>query len=229
MENDSIQEIWRQNEALLDNSRQLNLSLLKEVKLDKAQSSLRSLLFLPVSTGIFFTFAAFYALNFVIMHMSSWYFAFSGSVVAVFSIMYLVSSIKQLTHILSVDYEAPVVKLQKKMVQIKTSVITNLKIVAWALPFSPFIGLFLIKVLFNFDMTTLLNFHLIIAFVMITLLLGLFSSFILRALRRKNLHKKGLNWFLQGSGNQVDEALGFLHQIEEFEKEECGDKPKIFG
>jgi hypothetical protein len=46
------------------------------------------------------------------------------------------------------------------------------------------------------------------------------SWFILRALRPKNFNKPWLNWLLQGSGSQVDEAMGFLGQIEDFEQEE---------
>jgi len=34
----SLQEIWKQNEMVLENTRSLNLALLKEVKLDKVKN-----------------------------------------------------------------------------------------------------------------------------------------------------------------------------------------------
>lgn len=219
MENVNIHELWKQNETLLDSTRKLNATLLREVKLDKAKSSLRSLLFLPISTILFFLFAASYALYFAVANWGTWYFMFSGAVVALFSVMLVVSSVKQLQQILSVDYNAPIVKLQKDISKIKFSVVTNLRIGAWLLPFSPFIALFIVKALFQFDMVEVMNYHMIVSFGIATIILEALSLMVLRALRPKNINKRWLNWLLQGSGSQVDEALGFLKQIEEFEQE----------
>jgi flavoprotein len=41
-----------------------------------------------------------------------------------------------------------------------------------------------------------------------------------RKLNPKNADKKWLNWLLQGSGSQVNEALEFLKEIDEFVEEE---------
>lgn len=220
MENLNIHELWKQNEALLDSTRKLNATLLREVKLDKAKSSLKSLLFLPISTLIFFLFATSYALYFAVANWGAWYFMFSAAVVALFSVMLVVSSFKQLQQILSVDYNAPIVKLQKDISKIKFSVVTNLRIGAWILPFSPFIGLFVVKALFQFDMVEVMNYNMVFSFGIATIILEALSLMALRALRPKNINKRWLNWMLQGSGSQVDEALGFLKQIEEFEREE---------
>lgn len=46
------------------------------------------------------------------------------------------------------------------------------------------------------------------------------ALFIHHQLSSKNMDKKWLNWLLQGNGSQIGEALGFLKEIEEFEKEE---------
>jgi len=219
MENLSVQEIWKQNEMLLEHTRKLNVTLLREVKLDKAKSSLKGLLFLPVSTMVFFIIAASYAMYFTVENWGTWYFMFSGVVVAVFSVMLVVSSIRQLKQILSVDYNAPVLQLQTDISKIKISVVYNFKIAAWLLPFGPFIGLFFFKALFNFDMMELVNYNMIISFGVVTIVLEVLSLLILRALRLKNINKKWLNWLLLGSGSQVDEALEFLNQIDEFEKE----------
>jgi len=219
MKNISIEDIWKQNELVLENSRTLNLSLLKEVKTDKTKSSLKRLLFLPISTILFFLITASYAIYFIVENLDKWYFVFSGSIVVLFSILYVASSLMQLKRIISVDYNSPVLKLQEDISKIKTAVVLNLRIAAWLFPFAPFIGLFLAKAVFNFDLTTLLNYNMITTFGIITILLEIVSLLLLKALRPKNINKKWLNWLLQGSGSQVDEAFGFIKQIEEFEAE----------
>jgi len=217
MENLTVQELWKQNDAFLESTRKLNKSLLKEVKTNQAKSSLKGLLFLPVSTLIFYILSASYGLYFTSIHLETWYFVFSGLVVTLFSILFVVSSIKQLKQILSVDYNAPILKLQKDISKIKTSVIHNLRIAAWLLPFAPFAGLLFIKAVFNFDLVAQVNSNIIYTFGGITIVLEILSILVLRALRQKNINKKWLSWLLQKSGRQVDEALVFLEQIDDFE------------
>lgn len=217
MENLSIQELWKQNEAFLESTRKLNKSLLNEVKIDKAKSSLKGLLFLPVTTLFFYILTASYGLYFAFTHTETWYFTFSGLVITLFSLLFVASSIKQLNQILSIDYNAPILKLQKDMSKIKTSVIHNLRIAAWLLPFAPFVGLLFIKAVFNFDLAAQINYNIIYTFGGITIILEIISLLALRALSPKNINKKWLNLLLQKSGSQVDEALGFLEQINDFE------------
>ncbi|MGK7396098.1 MAG: hypothetical protein ACNS62_16090 [Candidatus Cyclobacteriaceae bacterium M3_2C_046] len=219
MKNLSIQEIWKQNETLLEKTRKLNLDLSKELKLANAKSSLKSLLFLPVSTLIFFMLIGSYALYFVANHLETWYFVFSGAVVAFFSMLYVISSIRQLYKILALDYNAPVLKLQAELAQIKVVILTNLRITAWVLPFAPFIGLFFVEALFQWDLMALMNFNMIISFGLITILLEIISLIMLHWLKPKNINKKWMNWLLKGNGSQVDEALNFLDQIETFKSE----------
>ena len=219
MEKISLQEIWKQNEMVLENTRSLNLALLKEVKLDKVKRSLNNLLFLPISTMVFLGLVASYAIYFAVENLENWYFIFSGGVVAFFSVMLVVSSIMQLIQILTIDYNELVLKLQKDISRIKLSVVYNLKIVAWLLPFGSFVGLFVIKALFNFDMMILVNFNLILSVGITTIILEILSLLLLRALKPKNANKKWLNWLLRGSGSQVNEALRFLGQVEDFETE----------
>ncbi len=89
------------------------------------------------------------------------------------------------------DYNAPVLKLQKDISKIKTAVVRNLRITVWLFPFAPFIGLFLAKPVFNFDLTTPLNYNMITMFGIITILLEIVSLFLLRALRQKTSIKSG--------------------------------------
>ncbi len=219
MENLNIQEIWKQNETLLMNTRKLNETLLREVKLDKAKSSLRSMLFLPVSTLILYIIMASYGLNFAFVNREVWYFAFSGVIISVFSVMLVVASVRQIKQILSLDYNAPILQLQKDISRIKVSIVYNFKIVAWLLPFGSFVGLFFFKVLFDVDLVALGGYNIILSFCITTLVLEVLSLLMLRALQPKNINKKWLNWLLKGNGSQVDEALGFFNEIKAFEQE----------
>jgi hypothetical protein len=220
MENLTIQELWSRQEAHLEETRTFNAEILREVKTDKARSSLRSLLFLPISTLLFFVLLAAYAVYFAASHLDSWYFIFSGGVVAFFSVLLVVSSIRQLYWILSFNTAAPIVQMQKAASKLKLAVVQNLRIAAMTLPFSPFIGVFAAKVLLGVDIVASMAFSVILSFGILMIALEVVSWFILRALRPKNFNKPWLNWLLQGSGSQVDEAMGFLGQIEDFEQEE---------
>lgn len=220
MENLSIQHIWEQNEKALEKTRKLNLSLLREIKLDKARSSVKKLLFLPISTLIFYSILGGYALYFTATQWGIWYFMLAGGAVAYFSIWFALSSIRQLKIILSLDYETPVIRLQEDLAHLKVAIVHNLRIGAWSLPFGPFVGLFFFKALFDVDLMGLLNYTMIVSFGIVTIVLEIISLLLLRALRPKNINKKWLNWLLQGSGSQVTEAMGFLDQIMEFQVEE---------
>lgn len=35
------------------------------------------------------------------------------------------------------------------------------------------------------------------------------------------MDKKWVNWLIQGSGSQINEAIDFVKEIEEFEKDGC--------
>jgi hypothetical protein len=219
MENLSIQDIWRQNETILDTTRKLNLNLLKEIKLDQAKSSLRSLLFLPISTMIFFIIVAFYAMYFAVSYLDDWYFIFCGGIISFFSIWYVISSIRQLKNILSIDYSASIIQLQKDFTTIKLSILRNLRIAAYLLPFGPFVGVFVAKVIFNIDLMNLVKYDTITELSITFIALEIISFVILNALRPKNINKSWVKWLMIGSGSQVDEAITFLEDIQEFEQE----------
>lgn len=219
MEHIDIQNLWKQSEALLEENRKLNLTLLKEIRLDKAKSSLKRLFFLPISTLLFYNVVGFYAIYFAITNAEHWYFAFSGTIVAFFSFWLVCTSINQLKLILSIDYTDAVVNIQKKLATLKVAIVQNLRVVAWLLPFGPFVGLFICKALFNIDVMTLLNFNMLISFGISTILLEIISLMLLNALQTKRINTKWLNFLLQGSGSQVNEALHYLKTIEDFQTE----------
>ncbi|HKK74510.1 MAG TPA: hypothetical protein VJ953_05530 [Saprospiraceae bacterium] len=216
----SIQELWKQQEALLEETRTFHAQVLREVKIDKARSSLRRFLLLPISTAVFFALLAGNAFYFAATHLEAWYFIFSGGIVGFFSVLLVVASVRQLYLILSLDYQAPIIRLQKQLSKLKVVVVDNLRIAAWSLPFSPFIGVFFFKTILGLDVVETLDSTAILSVGFSVVVLEVLSLLILRALRPQNTRKNWLNWLLQGNGSQVDEALDFLQQIEAFQQEE---------
>ena len=224
MNDSKMQALWAQHETQLQQTRRLQLDLLREVKLDKARSTLRSLYFLPASTLAFFTYLAGYAAYFTAQNLQVWYFAFAGLLVTSVSVAFCWSSIRQLQRLVSLDYQAPIVQLQGDLSRLKTSVVTNLRIAAWVLPFGPFVGLFVAKSLLGIDLAELTNSAVLVSLGMVTLILEVGVMLILRAFRQKNLDRPWINWLLQGNGSQIDEAQRFLEQIEAF-----GDRKSEVG
>ncbi|SDW33216.1 hypothetical protein SAMN05444411_101496 [Lutibacter oricola] len=218
MEHIDIQDIWRQNEMILEQNRKFNIELLKEVKIDKAKSSLKNLLFLPISTLLFNTLVASYALCFTVLNYEFWYFVFSGLMISFFSIWFVISSIKQLKLILLVDYKNEILTIQEDLSKIKIAVVKNLRIASYLLPFGPFIALFLFKAILNIDLMEVLDFKMLVSFGISTVVLEIISLVVLRALKPKNINKKWLNWLLMGNGSQVNDAIVFLDDIKTFEE-----------
>lgn len=217
MEHIDIQQLWKQNEVLIEQNRKLNVELLKEVKIDKAKSSIKSLLFFPVSTLIFYTLVASYAMYFAIVNYDYWYFIFSGLVITFFSVWFIIASIMQLKLILSLDYNKEILKIQEDLSKIKLAIVKKIRIAAWLLPFGPFIALFLVKAILNLDLMEIINFKMLVSFGIITVVLEFISFLILKALSPKNINKKWLNWLLMGNGSQVNEAIDFMEDIKRFE------------
>jgi hypothetical protein len=168
---------------------------------------------------IFFVIVAFYAMYFAVSYLDDWYFIFCGGIISFFSIWYVISSIRQLKHILSIDYSASVIQLQKDFTTIKLSILRNLRIAAYLLPFGPFVGVFVAKVIFNIDLMNLVKYDTITELSITFIALEIISFVILNALRPKNINKSWVKWLMIGSGSQVDEAITFLEDIQEFEQE----------
>ncbi|MDF9800853.1 hypothetical protein OKW21_006116 [Catalinimonas alkaloidigena] len=196
-------------------SQELYQTLQKEVKLHQAELALKKLLFLPVSTLVFFLVVSSYGAYFVVEHRETWYFAFSGSVVTIFSVLYTLLSIRLLSKILFMDYDAPVAKIQRSLAQAKSLAVDNLRLAAWLLPFAPFVGVFATRAIFDFDLTTIVSMDFVAAFGLITIILEIISLVILKAIRLNNINKKWMQWLLTGSGSQVDKALSYLGQIDD--------------
>lgn len=215
-----LQQTWSRFEQKLDQNRKLNLQLLKKVNLDKAQTKLRGLVWQQSLTIFFYAVAGSWLMYFSATHWGIWHYVASGGILAVWSFIATASAIHQLQLILSTDYSAPVLQLQKKLMSIKISIIKNLRLAGWVLPFYLAFMVVGFEILFGVDLIGQMESQVLIWNGMLSLLLIFVAGWIHKKLDPKNADKDWLNWLIQGSGSQVNEALEFLNEIEEFEKED---------
>lgn len=212
-------EIWQQHSAQIEQNSKLNIKLLREVNLDKTKSSVKSTLFLPVSTLLFYSIILILSLQFCFEHLNQFHLLGSGITVSIFSGLFIQSSILQLKNIHSINYDAPLLELQTDLSNLKLSLLRNLRIALWTLPFYPAIIIVLSQSLWQVDIVSHLPNHFILTH------LGIMSILLISVFHFSNnilphhLNHKWVNFLLLGNGSQVDEALKFVEEIKEFEME----------
>ncbi|NBC04628.1 MAG: hypothetical protein GVY20_13100 [Bacteroidetes bacterium] len=221
MDLSNLQQTWNRFEKKLDQNRQLNLYLLRKVNLEKTKSKLSSLIWQQALTIIFYLIAGSWFIYFSAFHWGNWTSMFSGGILAVWSFIATASAIYQLQLILNLDYSKPVIQLQKKLMTLKTSIIRNLRLAGWVLPFYMAFVVVGFQVLFGVDIIHEMEPQVLVWNGIFSVTLIFVSLWIHKKLSPKNADKDWLNWLIQGSGSQVNEALEFLKEIDEFEKEEA--------
>ena len=153
-------------------------------------------------------------------YWGNWTLVVSGGILAVWSFIATASAIYQLQLIINLDYSKPVVQLQRKLMKLKTSIIKNLRLAGWVLPFYMAFVVVGFQVLFGVDIIREMESQVLIWNGIVSVLLVFVSLWIHEKLSPKNADKDWLNWLIRGSGSQVNEALEFLKEIDEFEEEE---------
>ena len=219
MDISNVQQTWNRLEQDLEKINRLNLERLREVNLDRAQSKLKSLVWQQVITIAFYVLAGSYFLHFSVTHWENWHYLASGGILSAWSFIASASSVYQLQLILTIDYSMPVLQLQKQLMKIKTAIIKNLRIGVWMLPFYLAFVVWISNVLLGIDFIEVADESALAWNVILSVFLIPLAWWMHRKLNPKNTDKQWLNWLLQGSGSQVNEALVFLRKIDEFEKE----------
>ena len=219
MENIELQQLWKEHSNQLESNRKLNLALLSEVKLDKARKQVNKILFLPISTLLFYSIMSIYCIAFAYTNSDKWYFVLSGILLSIFSLLFTATSTQQVVRILSLDYGKPLIGLQSELTKLKVSILSNLKIATWLLPFYPAFIILLSKSVFNLNFVEMIPSYMLLVYAAISLFLGWVSWKVNQELSERNLDSKWLKVLLRGNGNQIDKALGFIDQIDAFKKE----------
>lgn len=219
MDLSNLQQTWNRFEKKLDQNRQLNLHLLRKVNLEKTKLKLSSLIWQQALTIIFYMMAGSWFMYFSATHWGNWSFVISGVILTVWSFIATATTIYQLQLILTLDYSLPVIQLQKKLMTLKTSIIRNLRLAGWVLPFYMAFVVVGFQVLFGVDIIHEMETHVLVWNTIFSVFLIFVSLWIHRKLSPINADKDWLNWLIRGSGSQVNDALKFLKEIDDFKRE----------
>ena len=223
MELQDLKNRWAEYDRKLDASLRLNTRILREINLDRVDSALKRLTRLIVFE-LLLDLAAVIALGaFIVSHIGEVRFLAPAVLLDVCAIGFVITSIRQLVALNSLDYSAPVVAIQKQLGVLR---IERIRVTKWVLLLSPLLWTPLLIValegLFGVDAFRFLDGTWLAA----NLLFGLaFIPLMLWAARRLADRWQG-SPLLQSlmddlAGRSLIDAAGFLGTLSHFEEEEA--------
>ena len=134
MELEDLKSRWADYDRKLDTSLRLNITLLRESKLDKAATALRRL---SIAIGIELVITAACALGtgtLMARHFAEPRFLIPAAMVHIALLVLAAANVFQLVTIREIDYDAPIVAIQKKLEQLR---IVRIRVTKWALWLGP--------------------------------------------------------------------------------------------
>lgn len=138
VELDKIKDLWTQSNRQLEASTRLNTLLLQQWNLRKADTSLARLKRGLICELIVSVIAVGALAYFGYQHLREPRFLIPAALLYVYALSYLVAVARQLVQIASVDYDEPVVTIQKKL---ETLRVARIRTTLWTLLFAPLMWL----------------------------------------------------------------------------------------
>lgn len=219
MENIELINIWKTQNAKIEQTLAINKLLLKETIARKAESSLQGLVKLKTAGIVAFVFYLLilgYVLFYAILNYSSAsnYFIVSVSAIALINIKGFADYIKHLAWTKHINYDGSVMEIQKQLSKLQLSIIDHAKIMCLQFPF--FTTFYLSNNWFPQDV----GFTYIIFQIILTGSFIYFSYWLFKNHKLENLNKKWFRNLIAGSGGKsVEKAIEFYREMEAFEKE----------
>jgi len=119
METTELKELWKQYDAKLEKNWNLNLKLVKDMNLEKTKSSINTFTMLKGFTIIFQLMVVSFLTNFLIDNFSNLLLAAQGGILLVLTYVALIWNVYQMTLIMMINYNEPVLAIQKKIEKLK--------------------------------------------------------------------------------------------------------------
>ncbi|MCG8352075.1 MAG: hypothetical protein MI924_30280 [Chloroflexales bacterium] len=222
MDLDALKQSWNEYDRKLDASLRLNRKLLRDIGLNKVETALqrksRSIAVeLGVNTVILILLGMFIA-----EHITELRFLAPALVLHLFAILDTSVLVRQLIMLRSIDYESPVVAIQKQVELVR---IQRLKTTKWILILSPLLWTPLLVVsmkgLFEVDAYAVLS----MTWLALNLLFGLAFIPLMIWVARRYADRMQRSPVLQGlmndiAGRNLNAAMHFLHTVTRFEADE---------
>src|SRR4051812_48295421 len=117
MELQEFKNIWAEYDRKLDKSLQINMQLLRQMKMDEVNRQTKGLLIIKVAETLFALFILGYLVSFIAKNLYHLPLIISAGLLLLFTIMGFVSDIRQLTLILQLKmgYDDAIAPVQKKI------------------------------------------------------------------------------------------------------------------
>ncbi|RWY50996.1 hypothetical protein [Mucilaginibacter gilvus] len=222
MELQELQTIWAEYDRKLDRNLHLNMQLLRQIKLDKAGSKLSSLFYYKITEMIILAAAVIYLGSFVSDNWGKPQFSLSAIAICALFVVCFVYDVKQLSLIRQVQrgFNAAIAPLQKKIEQLKLSIVTCVKCALILLPLYPLLLLLAGKMVFNVDFLEPARRTYFLSNAAVAIILIPLAVWLIAKLSAKNINNSVAKTLLMGSGwYQANAAYRFLGEIEKFEQE----------
>lgn len=222
MELDDLKRQWEDQDRKLDASLRLNARLLHDSVLAKADTATRRLsrlLWLELVMGVA---TALLTGSFLANHFSEARFVIPAASLHLSVIALLVASIRQLVAIGMLDYDAPIVVIQKRLESLR---VERIRATKWTLLCSPLLWtpllIVALKGLFGVDAHATLG----AAFLIANLLFGVLVILLAVWTSRRYAARMGRSPLVQSlmrdlAGDSLNAAAGFLSSISRFEEDE---------
>ncbi|MGC4099898.1 hypothetical protein [Ferruginibacter sp.] len=212
MENISLTELWKAQNAKLERSLQLNLFLLNSLQKDKAKSKLDKLArFKSFAVVLGVIWGAFLGVLIYGNQFSNLYFEVSVIIIFLFNLYACIAYIRQIHFIKKLDYSDSVLNTQKKLASLQVSTINTTGVLMLQLPF---------YTTWFYTHEQVLHDHRfqLISFTS-TFIFALIGIWLYRNIHSKNIHKKWLRSFMNVGPeySSITEARDFLSEIEAFQ------------
>ncbi len=225
MDLQDIQNLWSEYDKKLDRNLELNIKVLRELNVSKAQHNLRNFVLLRIAAALWFVAVAVVLGNFIADNISNIPLVLSAAIIDIFTLLSLHFTVRQIVIATTMDYSAPIVVIQKQILSLKPLILSYARIGALSIPLYPLYFIVGCKIFLDIDIIDILLKHADTWF-WIWLILSVAivippALWLYKKTRLENVGHTWVKWFIVDvSWKQIDKAVDFLHTIEQFEKED---------
>jgi hypothetical protein len=228
MELDELKRMWLSNDAKLEKSINLNEQGIERIKTQKVASKLTPLYRQRVIECIFHSVAIVLLVGFLYKNILQFPYAASAVILLVFYITTLLSALKQINIIKTLDYSKDLATIQSSLVILQTHILNYAKLTVLFIPTFLAYPVILTKVIRDFNIKALSAFDIIkqsngnwwrVELIVFIVLIPL-GLWFYKEVSYKNVGKRWVKNFIQkSSGTRVTKALIFLKELQSLKDE----------
>ena len=226
MDTPELKDIWQAYDAKLEKSLKLNLHCIETIQTQKVKSTFALLKFFKLLEIIIGVLLIFFLGNFLYNNLTETYFVVAAGILMVFCSLAIIGSIKQIVLISQISYTQNILDNQKKLallqssVLLQSSIIKYLRLAFLSLPFYTAYIIIGFKIFFTIDIVAQGDKYWWISQIIISILFIPLSIWLYNKISYKNMHIKWVRKLIENAGGKsISKAMGFIKELNEFEKD----------